>query len=127
MKTILLACLFLAGIVNAKAQSSSDATVANVTKGNMSNSGASASVIKNVDPFNATSVSVKNKMIHFKNLPEAESITAYLTNSAGEIYMERQISNDNSSLDISDYPGTGLHYVTLITNDKKKKVFIVHL
>ncbi|HXS37550.1 MAG TPA: hypothetical protein VN721_12680 [Flavipsychrobacter sp.] len=127
MKKILLACFLLAGIINANAQTSSDAAVASTNKNNDRSSNISSNEARMDDPFNNTSISVKNKMIKFRNLPETKSITAYLSNSEGEIYIEKQVSSENPDIDISDYPGSGLHYLTLITDNKKKKVFIVHL
>lgn len=73
------------------------------------------------DELSSVTMSVTDSLLSFENLPEKGSVTAYITNAAGEELAVRNLRPDRSGIAIGRLP-RDLFFVTL-TFKKYRKAF----
>jgi hypothetical protein len=125
MNKLFLTMVFCAGIITANAQPSYNAASANgIPSRNGDNEEIVAVSLK--DPLAAVDFSLKNKIITFTGLPADKHLRVYITNADGEEEYNKKLSADNSTINVSKLD-KGLHYITILSKDNKRKGFRINL
>ena len=123
MNKIILIMFFSAGILSANAQPSYNAASANgITSKNTDEETRPAQA---KDMFAATDFNLKNNVITFTGLPTDKHLRVYITNADGAEEYNKKMSMDNT-IDLSTFH-KGLHYVTILSKDNKRKSFSINL
>ncbi len=125
MNKLILMIVLIAGIISANAQPAYNAANANSINSN-SNDNEEMSIAAKQNPLASVEFNLKNNIITFTGLPADKHLRAYISNADGEEEYNQKLSIQSNTIDAKQF-AKGLHYITIITRDNKRKGFRLNL
>lgn len=125
MNKLILTIIICASITSANAQPAYNAANANGINSN-SNDNEEMSMAAKQNPLASVEFSLKNNVITFTGLPADKHLRVYITNADGEEEYNQKLSTQSNTIDAKQL-AKGLHYITILTRDNKRKGFRVNL